>query len=45
MDKANQVVKVRRMQKNIATAIDSVSVCLPVFEKYTKLLEQIEQKK
>uniref|UniRef100_A0A915JCW0 Exocyst complex component 6 n=1 Tax=Romanomermis culicivorax TaxID=13658 RepID=A0A915JCW0_ROMCU len=45
MEKAQQIVKMRRTQRNIAAAIDSVSLCLPVLEKYTKLQEQIEQKK
>lgn len=45
MEKAKEIVKQRKMQANIAAALENVSICLPVLEKYTKLQEQMEQKK
>lgn len=45
MEKAREIVKLRKTQKNIASAIDNVSLCLPVLEKYSRLQEQMEQKK
>jgi hypothetical protein len=43
--RCTEIVRYRRMQKNIATAIDSISLCLPMLEKYSKLQEQMKNKR
>ncbi|XP_052225229.1 exocyst complex component 6B-like isoform X1 [Dreissena polymorpha] len=39
------LVRYRRVQKNIASAIEQLSLCLPVLEMYSKLQEQMKTKR
>lgn len=41
----DEIVRYRRLQHNIATAIDSISMCLPMLEKYNRLHEQMNAKR
>lgn len=43
--KTEEIVRYRKMQRNIAVAIDNISMCLPMLEKYSKLQEQMQQKR
>uniref|UniRef100_A0A914VGU5 Exocyst complex component n=1 Tax=Plectus sambesii TaxID=2011161 RepID=A0A914VGU5_9BILA len=45
LSKSAEIVRYRKLQRNICTAIDSLSLCLPVLEKYGKLEEQMQQKR
>lgn len=45
ISKSEQIVKHRKLQRNIALAIDRISLCLPMLEKYAKLQEQMESKR
>lgn len=40
-----EIVRYRKLQKNANTAIDHISLCLPVLENYAKLKELMQQKK
>ncbi|EPB79119.1 putative exocyst complex subunit Sec15 [Ancylostoma ceylanicum] len=43
--KSEEIVKYRKLEKNASTAIDQISVCLPVLENYAKLQELMQLKK
>ena len=43
--KGEALVKVRRTQCNIKAAIEALSVCLPVLNMYSKLTEQMNEKR
>ncbi|CAG5125629.1 unnamed protein product, partial [Candidula unifasciata] len=45
LSKGDQLVKCRKVQKNITLAIESLSLCLPVLEMYGKLQEQMKSKR
>ncbi|BFZ02390.1 hypothetical protein BsWGS_05429 [Bradybaena similaris] len=45
LSKGDQLVKCRKVQKNITLAIESLSLCLPVLEMYGKLQEQMKDKR
>ncbi|XP_005089455.2 exocyst complex component 6B isoform X6 [Aplysia californica] len=41
----DELVKCRKVQKNVTQAIESLSLCLPVLEMYGKLQEQMKSKR
>ena len=43
--KGNELVKARKVEGNIANAIEGLSSCLPVLECYSKLLKQVKEKR
>lgn len=43
--KGNDLVKARKVEGNIAGAIEGLSSCLPVLECYSKLLKQVREKR
>eukprot|EP00058_Branchiostoma_floridae_P006095 XP_002591583.1 hypothetical protein BRAFLDRAFT_105117 [Branchiostoma floridae] len=43
--KSEELLQCRRIQKNITSATESLSLCLPVLEMYIKLKEQMDQKR
>uniref|UniRef100_A0A8W7PX25 Exocyst complex component n=1 Tax=Anopheles coluzzii TaxID=1518534 RepID=A0A8W7PX25_ANOCL len=43
--KGNELVKARKVEGNIAGAIEGLSSCLPVLECYSKLLKQVREKR
>ncbi|GIY76957.1 exocyst complex component 6B [Caerostris extrusa] len=45
MQKAEELVKHRRIQYNISCAINNLNLCQPVLEMYFKLLHQMKEKK
>ncbi|XP_071168991.1 exocyst complex component 6B-like isoform X6 [Mytilus edulis] len=45
MTKGEELVKCRRIQGNIATAVESLNLCLPVLEMYRKLQEQMTSRR
>ncbi|VDP05159.1 unnamed protein product [Soboliphyme baturini] len=45
LQRAEQILSERKLQRNIGSAVDAVSLCLPALEKYSKLVEQMESKK
>ena len=45
VSKAEELVKCRKIQRNIASAVETLSVCLPVLEMYGKLREQMKNKR
>ncbi|KAL7631910.1 UNVERIFIED_CONTAM: hypothetical protein RMT77_017789 [Armadillidium vulgare] len=45
LEKSEDLVKARKVQVNIASAIDSLSLCLPVLTTYSKLQTQMQQKR
>merc|ERR550534_830561 len=45
LSKSEELVTCRRVQSNIASAIDTLSTCLPVLETYSKLQNQMKQKR
>uniref|UniRef100_A0A1B6C9M8 Exocyst complex component n=1 Tax=Clastoptera arizonana TaxID=38151 RepID=A0A1B6C9M8_9HEMI len=45
MVKAEELVKARKVENNIASAIDNLSACLPVLTTYTKLQKQMKEKR
>ena len=45
LSKSRELVTCRRVQSNIASAIDTLSTCLPVLETYNKLQNQMNQKR
>ncbi|TKR80500.1 hypothetical protein L596_014567 [Steinernema carpocapsae] len=40
-----EVVRYRKLQKNVTTAIDQITMCLPVLDNYAKLQELMKNKK
>ncbi|KAI8789097.1 exocyst complex component 6B-like isoform X3 [Biomphalaria glabrata] len=45
LSKGDELVKYRKIQKNVTLAIESLSLCLPVLEMYGKLQEQMKCKR
>ncbi|XP_055377607.1 exocyst complex component 6 [Condylostylus longicornis] len=45
LSKGKELVRARQIESNIANAINGLSNCLPVLECYTKLLEQVKEKR
>lgn len=45
LNKGNELLKARKVEGNIANAIEGLSSCLPVLECYSKLLDQVREKK
>ncbi|XP_059159349.1 exocyst complex component 6B-like isoform X2 [Physella acuta] len=45
LNKGHQLVRCRRVQKNVTLAIESLTHCLPVLEMYGKLQEQMKCKR
>uniref|UniRef100_A0A8D8BZX6 Exocyst complex component n=1 Tax=Culex pipiens TaxID=7175 RepID=A0A8D8BZX6_CULPI len=43
--RGNELVKARKVEGNIAGAIEGLSSCLPVLECYSKLLRQVREKR
>ncbi|CAI5453981.1 unnamed protein product [Caenorhabditis angaria] len=43
--KKQEIVRYRKLMKNAKTAMDQISVCLPVLENYAKLQEQMNNRK
>jgi exocyst complex component 6 len=43
--KGNELIKARKVESNIANAIEGLSACLPVLECYSKLLNQVKDKR
>ncbi|VDK43756.1 unnamed protein product [Anisakis simplex] len=43
--KSAEIVRYRKLQKNANTAIEHISLCIPVLEHYAKLNELMQQKK
>ena len=43
--KAKDLVKARRVERNIAATIESLSLCLPVLQMFTKLNKQMSEKR
>lgn len=45
MTKGEELVRCRRIQRNIAAAIENLNLCLPVLEMYGKLQDQMKTKR
>ena len=45
MIKANELVKARQVEKNIAATIESLANCLPVLQTFSKLSRQMREKR
>ncbi|XP_061171334.1 exocyst complex component 6B-like [Saccostrea echinata] len=45
LTKGEELVKSRRVQRNIASAVENLTLCLPVLEMYGKLQEQMSTKR
>ncbi|CAI9733086.1 exocyst complex component 6B-like isoform X1 [Octopus vulgaris] len=45
LERGEELIHCRKIQKNIASAIESLSLCLPVLEMYGKLKEQMKSKR
>jgi len=45
MTKANELVKARQVEKNIAATIESLANCLPVLQTFSKLSRQMREKR
>ncbi|KAK3587474.1 hypothetical protein CHS0354_003611 [Potamilus streckersoni] len=45
LKKGEELIRNRKIQKNIASAIEKLSLCLPVLEMYGKLQEQMKNKR
>ena len=43
--RADELVKARRVERNIAATIESLSLCLPVLQMFTKLNKQMSDKR
>lgn len=44
-EKAEELVRARKVEKNIAGAIENLSQCLPVLNTYAKLQKQMSEKR
>ncbi|KRX94004.1 Exocyst complex component 6, partial [Trichinella pseudospiralis] len=42
---ASEIIRQRKLQRNIVAAVDSVSMCLPVLEKFARLNDLLNEKK
>ena len=45
VSRGQDLVKARRVEKNIATTIESLSMCLPVLQTLSKLSKQMKEKR
>ncbi|XP_022252904.1 exocyst complex component 6B-like [Limulus polyphemus] len=45
IQKAEELIKYRKVQTHIASAVESLSLCLPVLEMYGKLSQQMKEKR
>ena len=45
MTRANELVKARQVEKNIAATIESLANCLPVLQTFSKLSRQMKEKR
>lgn len=45
MEKVDELVKARRVQKHIASTVQNLSLCLPVLTTYAKLQKQMKEKR
>lgn len=45
MKRSTEIVRYRRLQRNANTAIQQISMCLPMLENYAQLQKLMEQKK
>ncbi|KAG8310456.1 Exocyst complex component 6 [Homalodisca vitripennis] len=45
MEKSEELVRARKVEKNIAGAIENLSLCLPVLNTYAKLQKQMSEKR
>ncbi|XP_063985122.1 exocyst complex component 6 isoform X1 [Diachasmimorpha longicaudata] len=45
IEKSEELVKARKVESNIAAAIDSLTMCLPVLAAYAKLQRQLKDKR
>lgn len=43
--KGSEIVRYRKLQRNANTAIEQITMCLPVLENYAKLQDLMKQKK
>lgn len=45
MERGDELVKARRVEKNVAATIESLSLCLPVLKMFNKLSKQMQEKR
>lgn len=45
IERSEELVKARKVEKNIAGAIENLSQCLPVLNTYAKLQRQMDEKR
>jgi hypothetical protein len=45
IEKGEELVKARKVESNMAAAIDSLTMCLPVLAAYAKLQRQLKDKR
>uniref|UniRef100_A0A914CIF4 Exocyst complex component 6 n=1 Tax=Acrobeloides nanus TaxID=290746 RepID=A0A914CIF4_9BILA len=45
LKKSTEIVRYRKLQRNANTAIDQITMCLPILENYAKLQSLMKQKK
>lgn len=45
IEKGNELVKARKIQKHIASTIQNLNLCLPVLTTYAKLEKQLKEKR
>lgn len=45
VQKGEELVKARKVETNIASAIENLSLCLPVLTTYAKLQKQMKDKR
>lgn len=43
--KSEELVKTRKVQANICAAVDALTLCLPVLTTYSKLQNQMQEKR
>lgn len=45
IEKKEELIKARRVENNMAAAVDSLTMCLPVLSAYAKLERQLKDKR
>lgn len=45
LDRGGELVRGREIERNIASAVEKLSLCLPVMKMYSKLKNQVENKR
>lgn len=45
IERSEELVRARKVEKNIAGAIENLSLCLPVLNTYAKLQKQMNEKR